>query len=359
MEIKLQTIPVKDLVKGYTDDAESGCVAYSKKLDVRPKFQREFVYKEAQRNAVIETIKKEFPLNVMYWVDNGNRYEVLDGQQRTISICEYVVGNFSLDNFYFHNLTDVEQEQILNYELMVYFCTGNDKEKLEWFKTINIAGEKLTDQELRNAVYTGSWLVDAKKHFSKSGCPAYGIANKYMNGTPIRQDYLETALKWISKNKIEEYMSKNQNEPNANELWLYFNSVINWVQAVFKVYRKEMKGLDYGELYSKYRDAKLNSDEIEIEINRLLKDEDVTNKKGIYIYVLTRDEKYLSIRTFSDKQKSESYEKQEGICPICKEHFDISEMEADHILPWSKGGKTVNDNCQMLCKMDNRTKSNK
>ena len=191
---------------------------------------------------MIETVRKDFPLNVLYWVKNADdTYEVLDGQQRTISICEYVAGNFSLDYQYFHNLTDTEREEILDYKLMVYFCEGNDREKLDWFKTINIAGEKLTDQELRNAIYTGTWLTEAKKYFSRTSCPAYGIGSDYMNGSPIRQDYLETAIDWISLTKIEEYMAKHQHEPNANELWLYFQNVISWVKVVFPRYRKEMK----------------------------------------------------------------------------------------------------------------------
>lgn len=238
-------------------------------------------------------------------------------------------------------------------------CSGTDSEKLEWFKTINIAGEKLTDQELRNAVYSGSWTMEAKKHFSKNGCPAYGLASKYLQGSAIRQDYLETAIKWISKDDIEQYMAKNQNNPNANELWLYFQSVIAWVEATFIKYRKEMKGADWGTLYNKFKDEKFDSVKLEKEITQLMQDDDVSKKAGIYPYALTREEKHLNIRAFSNSQKRESFEKQKGICPICQEHFNISEMEADHITPWHEGGKTSADNCQMLCKEDNRRKSGK
>lgn len=176
MRIELNEIPVRELVAGYVNNQEDGVIGFGGRLNIRPKYQREFVYKDKQRDSVIETVRKDFPLNVMYWVKNSDgTYEVLDGQQRTISICEYVSGNFSLNFQYFHNLTDTEQEQILDYRLMVYFCEGTDREKLDWFKTINIAGEKLTDQELRNAVYTGTWLTDAKRYFSKTGCPAYGL----------------------------------------------------------------------------------------------------------------------------------------------------------------------------------------
>ena len=302
MRIELHEITIREIAKGYIDNAEEGVKGYGGLLNIRPKYQREFVYDESKRNAVIDTIVKGFPLNVMYWVKNedGN-FEVLDGQQRTISFCQYVNGDFSLNNRAFHNLTAAEQDEILNYKCMVYFCEGNDKEKLEWFKTINIAGEKLTDQELRNAVYTGEWLTSAKLKFSKSNCAAYNLGNKYVNGSPIRQDYLETAISWINDGKIEEYMM----------------------------------------------------------------DDDVTNKKGIYFYVLTRNEKYLNIRAFTESQKRAVYERQNGNCPHCiaehreKVHYELSEMEADHITPWCEGGKTEIDNCQLLCKEHNRRKSDK
>ncbi|MBS3076568.1 DUF262 domain-containing protein [Candidatus Pacearchaeota archaeon] len=360
MKIELKEISVKDVIKEYKNDDEEGVVGYAGKLNIRPKYQREFVYKDKQRDAVIETIRKSFPLNVMYWVKNKDgTFEVMDGQQRTISFCEYIDGKFSLNFQYFHNLEEDEKEQILNYKLMVYFCEGTDKEKLDWFKIINIAGEKLTDQELRNAIYTGTWLTDAKRHFSKTGCPAYNLASDYMKGSPIRQDYLETAISWIGDGNIEEYMAKNQTKPNANELWLYFQAVINWVKAVFPKYRKEMRGVDYGILYNEFKSKQFDSKRIEKEIVELMQDEDVTKKSGIYPYVITRNEKYLSIRSFTDKMKREAYERQEGICPKCKEHFEIEEMEADHITPWHEGGKTTAENCQMLCKHDNRIKSGK
>jgi hypothetical protein len=182
----------------------------------------------------------------MYRVSNGDEsYEILDGQQRSISICEYVTGNFSLNYQFFHNLEDTEKNQIMDYKLMVYFCEGTDKEKLDRFKTINIAGEKLTDQELRNAIYTGPWLTDAKRYFSKTGCVAYGLGSDYMTGSPIRQEYLETVIAWLSDDNIEQYMATHQHNPNANELWLYFTSVINWIKVVFPNYRKEMKGVNW------------------------------------------------------------------------------------------------------------------
>src|SRR3990167_2232033 len=337
MKIDLHKISIRKVVVGYKDSAEEGVVAYGGKLDIRPKYQREFVYKEKQRNAVIETIKNSFPLNVMYWMireDDG--YEVLDGQQRTISIGQYVNGDFSLNERYFHNLTKEEQDKILDYELMIYFCEGTDKERLDWFRIINIAGEKLTDQEIRNAVYTGPWLSDAKLKFSKSNCVAYLLANdagQLVSGSPIRQEYLETALSWINNGKIEDYMAKHQHEKNAEELWKYFQNVIAWVRETFTNYRREMNNVQWGELYNEFKNKKLNADKIEAGIKELMQDEDVTKKSGIYPYVLTRQERYLSIRAFTEKMKREAYEKQKGICVKCKKHFEIEEMEADHTTP--------------------------
>ena len=365
MKIDLHRIPIRKVIAGYKDSAEEGVMAYSGKLDIRPKYQREFVYKEKQRNAVIETIKNNFPLNVMYWMireDGG--YEVLDGQQRTISIGQYVNGDFSI-NFngrtaMFHNLLDEEQNLILDYELMIYFCEGTDIERLNWFRIINIAGEKLTDQEILNAVFTGPWLSDAKLKFSKTHCAAYLLANdggQLVSGSPIRQEYLETTLSWINDGKIEDYMAKHQHDSNADELWNYFQKVIAWVRQIFTNYRREMNSVPWGELYNKFKDKKLNANKLEVEIKDLMQDEDVTKKSGIYPYVLTRQEKYLSIRAFTEKMKREAYERQNSICPFCKKRFEIEEMEADHITPWYEGGKTVSENCQMLCKPDNRTKS--
>ncbi|MBR3368361.1 DUF262 domain-containing protein [Candidatus Saccharibacteria bacterium] len=360
MKIELHNIKIKDVFNGYKDSDEEGIVGFDGKLNIRPKYQREFVYGDKERTAVISTINKGFPLNVMYWMKNDDgTFELLDGQQRTISFCQYLNGDFSVDGKYAHNLTSDQREKIENYGLFIYICEGTDSERLDWFRIINIAGVKLTEQELRNATYTGPWLTDAKRHFSKTNCPAYGLAEKYMNGSPIRQDYLESALKWISDGSIEEYMSRHQHDDNASGLWQYFQTVISWAQTIFPTYRKEMKGLEWGELYNKYHENTYDAQKLEIEISRLMQDEDVTAKKGIYEYLLSGDERFLSIRAFSDSQKREAYERQGGICPICKEHFEISEMEADHITPWSQGGKTSSENCQTLCRDCNRRKSDK
>ena len=358
MKIELREISVREICDGYKDSEEEGVFAFGGRLNVRPPYQREFVYDDKKRNAVIETVNKSFPLNVMYWAKNDDgTFEIIDGQQRTLSLCQYVDGVFSLENQFFQNLTETAKKRVLDYKLMIYVCNGNDEEKLEWFRTINIAGEKLTDQELRNATYTGAWLTDAKRHFSKTNCAAFGLASKYMNGKTIRQDYLETALKWINNGEIEAYMARHQHCPNANELWLYFQSVIAWVQTVFPVYRKEMKGLDWGLLFNRYGKADYDSKALEIRVKELMEDDEVTNKKGIYEYLLSGEERKLNLRAFTDKMKREAYERQNGVCVKCGQCFDFGQMEGDHIIPWSKGGKTTAENCQMLCRRCNGVKS--
>jgi hypothetical protein len=358
MNIDLKEIKVRDLTNGYQDNAENGVVGFSGKLDIRPPYQREFIYKDKQRDAVINTVTKIFPLNVMYWAvrEDGN-FEIIDGQQRTISICQYVNNDFSINGLAFHNLPKDKQEQILDYKLMVYFCSGTDSEKLDWFETINIAGEELTPQELKNAVYSGSWVSDAKRYFSKNSRPKIG--DDYLSGSANRQEYLETAIDWISEGEIKDYMSKHQHDKDAKILWDYFKAVVDWTKATFTNYRKEMKGVAFGILYNEFKDKKLDAKKLEKEIAILMEDEDVSNKKGIYFYVLTKKEKFLNIRSFNDKQKREAFERQKGVCPVCKDKWKIEEMEADHITPWHEGGKTSAENCQMLCKEDNRRKSGK
>ena len=377
MTIQLVHIKIRDLFNGYHDNGLDGVVAYGGKLDVRPAYQREFVYKPEQQQAVIDTVSKGYPLNVMYWADQGDgHYELIDGQQRTLSICTFLNNDFSCKGLFsipqsllFGSLTKDQQDKLLDYELTVYICDGNPSEKLEWFKTINIAGEELTDQELRNAVYAGPWVSDAKRYFSKTGCAAYGLGSKYLKGTAIRQDYLESVIYWygdqaMPKIDIEECMMKHQHDPKAQDLWDYFQRVIEWVESLFPTYRKEMKGLPWGIYYNRYHKNTYDPIALEQEIATLMADEDVTKKSGIYKYVLekaigTIDPSVLGIRAFGDSQKRTIYEQQGGVCPHCGKKFDYEEMEGDHITPWSKGGKTELANLQMLCQACNRRKSNK
>lgn len=357
MQIQLKSINVRDLVNEYADDGEGGVRGYSGKLDIRPPYQREFIYGEKERNAVIDTLTKGFPLNVMYWaVRDDGTYEIIDGQQRTISIAQYVEGDFSHNGLYFHNLPEDKKDRILDYELMVYVCSGTDSEKLDWFKTINIAGLELTPQELRNAVYAGSWLSDAKRYFSRQDCAAYQIGSFYLNRRADRQEYLETAIKWISHDNIDDYMGKHQHDARADALWEHYLSVIEWIESVFTTRRSAMKSVDWGTLYDAYKDSSFDPASVEEETCQLIDDEDVQSHSGIYPYILKRDESYLNIRTFSPQIKSRVYERQNGKCAICEDVFDISQMDADHITPWIEGGRTTEENCQVLCKKDNRRK---
>ena len=362
MKIQHRKIKIRDLVNQYENNHEDGVIGFDERLDIRPPYQREFVYKDKQRDAVIDTVIKGFPLNIMYWAVTGeDTYEVLDGQQRTISIGDYVNGDFSFNHRLFHNLQQDEQDAILDYELDVYVCDGKDSEKLEWFKTINIAGEELSPQELRNAVYSGPFVTQARRHFSAPNSPANQLYSDYLKGSAIRQDYLETAMSWINNGDIEGYMAKHQDDRNCHELWSYFQSVFEWVKLLFPHYRKEMKGIAWGELYNEYGSttAHLDSDDLEKRVRELMIDDDITNKKGIYPYVISGDVHVLNIRSFTEKQKREMFERQQGLCPICDKTFKLKEMEADHITPWSQGGKTETANGQMLCRECNRRKSNK
>lgn len=365
MIIEQINVTVGEVCAGYFNDAEEGVTGYNEMLDIRPKYQREFVYKDEQRNEVIRTVMKGLPLNVIYWCkirkeDGTDGFEVLDGQQRTISLCEYVDGSFSVDDKYFYNLPADQKKKILDYPLFVYVCDGTDSEKLDWFRIINIAGEELTEQELRNAVYAGSWTADAKRYFSKTGCAASVLAGDYLSGSSIRQEYLETAISWIADKEdktIEQYMAEHQNDPTAIQLWNYFRSVIDWVQAVFPNVRREMKGRPWGLYYNEHGNrTDLVPVQLEIQIRKLMGDEDVTKKSGIYEYLLTGDERKLSIRSFDRRDALAAYEKQNHRCAICEEVFDFDEMQADHILAWSKGGQTIPSNCQMLCRECNLRK---
>jgi hypothetical protein len=380
MKIKLsgkdfKKITVRELVKNYKDDGEDGVVGYDGKLNIRPAFQRNFIYGEKERNAVIKTLRQGFPLNTMYWsVDSDGNYELMDGQQRTVSICQYVTEIIPIrfddgHELAFTSLTIDQQNQILDYELSIYICEGKDSEKLTWFRTINIAGKPLFEQELLNAMHTGSWLTDAKRWFSKSSAPAVQDGrDKLVTGSPIRQEILETALKWISNNNIENYMNHHKDDDDAQELWQYWQTVFDWVKRVFpnqdSARAKLMKGLEWGKFYNEHKNEKLNAQGLEKQIVALIDDDEVENKKSIYEYLLTGNENILSLRGFDEKTKIKKYSEQKGICvakkAICSNaHFEYDEMEADHTIPWSKKGKTVYENCQMLCRQDNRIKSGK
>lgn len=389
MNIDLKLIKVRDIIENFTDNAEEGVVGYGGRLNIRPAYQREFVYKPEQRNEVIKTIMRgyphtHFPLNVMYWAQNAeDQFELIDGQQRTISICQYANMDFSINidgmprNF--DNLSPEKKIYFLEYPLQVYICSGTPEEKLEWFTIINIAGEPLTDQELLNANYTGKWLSSAKRYFMKSNCAAYGLANKYIDieANQSRGKGLETAIKWISKDNVKQYMADHQNNENAEKLWEHFRNIIEWVQSVFPKYYREMKGLNWGQLYDKYHTNDYDPIEVAKLAQSLYDDEYIMNPKGIFEYILggQKETKLLEVRIFEDSTKRSVYAKQtekansngKSNCPLCAignntnktKIWSLTEMDADHVTAWSKGGATDKNNCEMLCSTHNRAKGNR
>lgn len=386
MKITPLNVTIRDLTDGYVDEAESGIFGYGNRLNIQPPYQRAFVYDNEKRAEVIRSVRAGMPLNVIYWAVGEPRFEMLDGQQRTTSICQYVNGDFAVDGRYFHNLTSDEQKQILDYELMVYLCDGTESEKLAWFRTINIAGEKLEDQELRNAVYSGPWVSDARRYFSKVNGPAYKVGKDYMSGEQKRQKWLETVIKWAARDagvSIDEYMGMHQHDEKATELWEYFQKVMKWVKKLFKTSYTEMKSIDWGRLYSEHKNdttfhkkdgttADIDPDEIDKVVRELRADYDVTSKKGIYEFILTGDSKHLSIREFDKRDKKKVYERQGHKCPLCVlaaeqsggsaddvDELPFEQMYGDHIIPWSKGGLSTIENLQMLCLTHNLAKSNK
>lgn len=368
-------VKVRDLIKGYSDESEFGgpVLGYDGKLNIRPAYQREFVYPKDRQVAVIETILDGAPLNNMYWAKSEDgTYELVDGQQRTTSIALYVaegVYSVNVDGKikYFGSLSKEIRDKILDYELNVVVIEGTNDEKLKWFHKINIAGMELKPQELRNSVYTGPWLECAKKFFSKSKCPAEKIVAGYwkLKEGWNRQKGLEIALSWVADRdgcEIEDYMSKHQFDTDASDLINFFNEVMNWVKKTFPFTYKEMETIFEFDWYKMYRDhhmETLDANELNDEIKRLLLDEDVEKKKGIWEYVLDHNEYHLNLRAFPEKIKLAVYREQGGICAITGKHFPIEEMEADHIIPWSKGGTTEKSNCQMIWKYANRVKSDK
>lgn len=370
MTIKQIEVTVGEITKGYTNNDELGVRGYGGLLDIRPPYQREFIYNEKEQQAVITTVLAGYPLNIMYWVKRSDGaecpYEVMDGQQRTLSLCEYVAGKFSYDFKNFFNQPEDIQRKILDYKLTIYVCEGEPSEKLAWFKTINIAGKPLNEQEINNAIYAGPFVSDAKRHFSKSNCGAYRLGKDLVNGTPIRQDFLRKALEWMAEHEergghrqsIVGYMAEHQHDPNANNLWTYFQTVLNWAITNFdmKKFKKIMKGLNWAELYDRFGSSTLDTADLARRISTLMRDSDIQKQTGIIPYVLTGDERYLDLRAFPEDIKLAVWEKQAHICPLCGREFDYEFMEGDHIKPWRDGGRTVIENCQMLCIECNRRK---
>lgn len=381
MEIKKVSVTIRELCEGYINESETqiedAVMAYGGKLCVRPAFQRSFVYDKKQENAVIDTAMKGFPLNIMYWVDNGDgTYDCLDGQQRTISLCNFVDGISSFEapwfnngkKNYIHTIQRIDPEmyeRFMNYELEVYICKGEKAERMDWFRTINIAGEELYPQELRNANYVSKWLTDAKRYFSKANnsttakCPAERLGDKYTNKDANRQEILAQVIGWkidsTEDADICQYMEDHINDPDASDLWNYFNEVINWINEVFPgTYDKGMASVNWGYLYNNFSNEDLDPDEISNKFDELIdfkasKELDVSVAK-IVEYCITRDESLLKHRKFSEVQRTSLYNKQKGICPDCGQHYLKADMHAHHIIPWYNGGLTEINNGIMLCK---------
>jgi hypothetical protein len=387
MEITKTYITIRDLCEGYINDSETkiedAVMAYNGKLCVRPAFQRAFVYDKKQEGAVINTTIKGFPLNIMYWVDNGDgTYDCLDGQQRTISLCNFVDGISSFVDPWFNanhavpstfrlsinSLKRVDPdlyERFMNYELEVYICKGEKAERMEWFRTINIAGEELYPQELRNANYVSAWLTDAKRYFSKAStsstasCPAERIGKAYTNKNANRQEILEQVIGWAAGSNddtaICQYMEDHINDADASELWAYFNNIIDWVKELFPgECVKGMSSVNWGALYNLHGEDDLDPDEINEKLSELIarkeaNELDVSMAK-IIEYCITRDEKLLKHRQFNDVQRTTLYNRQKGICPDCGQYFSKADMHAHHIIPWYGGGRTELENGVMLCK---------
>ena len=386
MKTELHTeITIKEICNGFTyNELEGkGLFGLSGKLTIQPEYQRNYIYADGKKDvAVIDSIIKGYPLGILYFVKTGNdTYEVLDGQQRITSFGRYVIGKFAvkvngMEN-YFTGLDEDLQEKILNTKLLIYFCEGTESEIKEWFKTINIAGVPLNEQELLNAIYSGKFVTAAKKEFSNSQNSNIQKWSAYIKGDVKRQDFLACALDWVSKGNKESYMSEHRNNEDISELKNYFTSVIDWISSVFKTVEKEMCGQKWGELYEKYHTNPYNPDEIDNKVKSLYADGAVKNRCRIFEYVLggCTETKLLNIRIFEDRDKRIVYEKQtkeaeeKGIsnCPFCAisdtpnkiKIWKLAEMDADHVSAWSKGGATSIENCQMLCRPHNIAKGNK
>lgn len=373
-------VKVRDLCAGYVNNSdtneERGVYAYGGKLCVRPEFQRSFVYNREQANAVIDTALANLPLSIMYWVDNEDgTYDCLDGQQRTISLCDFVSGDTTQTSFkadwlrggketYFDILEQYDPdlaEALLDYEIEVYLCRGTKRERLDWFNRINIAGEELTAQEIRNANHTSVWLTDAKRYFSRASkngtCPAEALFKKYSKKDANRQELLEQVIYWRVNDKSDEaicaYMEQHMNDADASDLWNYFNEVVAWTKANFEYYDDGFKTVEWGWLYNKYKDMELDPNEIvemlkELFSAKALKELTCT-KAAIVEYCITKNEQLLTHRKFADNERKLLYRKQNGICPDCGQHFDISDMHAHHIISWRQGGITEPANGVMLC----------
>jgi len=386
MQTKLKSYKVSDIVEGfqYNEYEGKGLFGLTGSLTIQPEYQRNYIYADGKKDvAVIVSMLKNYPLGLIYFNSpDTNKYEVLDGQQWITSIGRFITGKFAIEDKngnknYFAGLSLDQQNLILDTELLVYICEGTESEIKEWFKTINIAGIPLNSQELLNSVYSGPFVTEAKEAFSNSLNSNIQKWSAYIKGSVNRQDYLHTALNWVSKGQIDTYMSNHREDDNIQELQHYFSTVIEWISSVFISVEKEMCGLEWGRLYEDYHKVSYNPPKIEKRIRELFSDPDITKRSGIYEFILDgeRNPRLLNIRSFSENDRRTKYNEQTELakkqkksncvnCVTDKEYENTTkiwlykEMAGDHIIPWSKGGKTERDNLQMLCKHHNSMKSN-
>ncbi len=379
-------LTVRDINEGfvYNEYEGKGLFGWGGKLTIQPEYQRNYIYADGKRDvAVIDSLLKGYPLGLLYFVKVGeDKYEILDGQQRVTSFGRFITDKFAIKDEhgmeqYFDGLAKNLQDKILNSPLTIYICEGEESEIKEWFRTINIAGIKLNDQEILNAIYSGPFVTMAREEFSNSQNANIQKWSAYIKGDVNRQEYLATALNWVSKGNIDSYMSQHRFDTNITELRTYFNSVITWASTVFKDVKSDMRGLEWGRLYETYHNNSYDPNKVSETLCKLYSDPQVQDTKGICEYILggCKDTKLLNVRVFDDNTKRVVYEKQTkdaklkdiSNCPLCaigndnnkNRIWELKEMDADHVTAWSKGGSTDIDNCQMLCQTHNRAKGNK
>ena len=385
---------IGDICKGfqYNEYEGKGLYGLSGRLTIQPEFQRHYLYAEnggKKEVDVIQSVRNGYPLGLIYFSKVGeDKYEVLDGQQRITSLGRFITEKFAWIDadgrpWYFTALNKDEQEKFLNTPLLIYVCEGTEKEIKDWFRTINIVGIPLNIQETLNAVYSGPFVSKAKEEFSNSNNTNINKWSCFIPGTAKRQDYLHTALAWISKDtgdnkRIEDYMAAHRFDNDITELKAYFTSVIDWITSVFDFNpEKEMCGLKWGELYDLFHKNPYNPTEVAAKVRELYESFYVKEKKGIYESILDgcQNTKLLNVRVFDDPTKKAVYaqqtaaakEKGKSNCPLCAighdanhtKIWDLKDMDADHVTAWSKGGSTDIENCQMLCKTHNRSKGNR
>jgi len=388
MNTTLQMYKVKDIVEGfvYNELEGKGLFGLSGKLTIQPEYQRHYIYNDGKKDvAVIDSLLKDYPLGLIYFVDvSDDKFEILDGQQRITSIGRFTTGKFAIhDNGreqLFSSLPIDKQKKIMDSELLVYHCRGEESEIKQWFKTINIVGEPLNEQELLNSIFSGPFVTKAKAEFSNSTNANIQKWSSYVSGTAKRQDFMATALRWVAASHnqgIEGYMSMHRFDNNIDELKMYFNTVLDWVSGVFRDVEKEMCGIEWGRLYEEYHEKSYNPSKVSASLKKLYEDTYVKNKRGIFEYILggETDTRLLDVRVFDDATKQFVYKQQtvdarndeKSNCPYCaiaqnaakSKIWELKDMDADHVTAWSKGGLTDVKNCQMLCKPHNRSKGNK